>query len=186
MEDKEIIALFFQRSEDAIAATASRFGNYCYRIAYNILLESRDSEEVVNDTYMDAWRSIPPHKPGSLSAFLGRITRRNALDRWEYLHAEKRGGGEVLLVLEELDQCVSGIGDPEAEFRRMELGKAISLFLHQLPQLERNVFVRRYWYLESVKQIAARYGFSESKVKAMLYRTRKKMAHYLEKEGISI
>lgn len=141
MEDSCIIELYFQRSEQAIAETAAKFGKYCYRIAYNILRECRDSEEAVSDTYLDAWNAIPPHRPNSLSAFLGRITRRNALDRWEYLHAEKRGGGEVLCILEELNDCVSMQGNPETEFEQQELGQTINSFLRQLPGPERNVFV---------------------------------------------
>ena len=186
MDDHNIITLYFQRSEQAIAVTAAKFGNYCYSIAYHILQEQRDSEEVVSDTYLDAWNAMPPHKPNSLSAFLGRITRRNALDRWEYLHAAKRGRGEVLLVLEELNDCVSAQGNPETEVQRQELGRAISLFLKQLPQIERKVFVRRYWYLESVREIAHNEGFSQSKVKSMLLRTRNKLRTYLEKEGITV
>ena len=186
MEDSSIIALYFQRSEEAIAATASRFGSYCYSIAYRILRERRDSEEVVSDTYMDAWNAMPPHKPNSLSAFLGRITRRNALDRWEYLHARKRCEGEVPLVLEELGECVAAMGDPEAELEMKEVGQAISRFLRTLSETERKVFVWRYWYLDSIKEIAGRYGFSQSKVKSMLYRTRKKLAEYLGKEGIAV
>lgn len=186
MNDQNIILLYFQRSEQAISATAARYGSYCYSIAYHILKEKRDTEEIVSDTYLDAWNAIPPHKPNSLSAFLGRITRRNALDRWEYLHAAKRGRGEVLLVLEELNDCVSAQGNPETEIQRQELGRAISLFLKQLPQIERKVFVRRYWYLESVREIAHKEGFSQSKVKSMLLRTRNKLRMYLEKEGMMV
>ena len=186
MNDQNIILLYFQRSEQAISATAARYGSYCYSIAYHILKEKRDTEEIVSDTYLDAWNAIPPHKPNSLSAFLGRIARRNALDRWEYLHAAKRGRGEVLLVLEELNDCVSAQGNLETEIQRQELGRAISLFLKQLPQIERKVFVRRYWYLESVREIAHKEGFSQSKVKSMLLRTRNKLRAYLEKEGITV
>ena len=186
MVDQNIIMLYFQRSEQAISATAAKYGSYCYSIAYHILRENRDSEEIVSDTYLDAWNAIPPHKPNSLSAFLGRITRRNALDRWEYLHAAKRGRGEVLLVLEELNDCVSAQGNLETEIQRQELGRAISLFLKQLPQIERKVFVRRYWYLESISEIAYNEGFSQSKVKSMLLRTRNKLRAYLEKEGMMV
>ena len=184
MEDNTIIELFFRRSEDAIAAAAAKFGNYCYGIAYHILRESRDAEEVVSDTYMDAWNAIPPHRPNSLSAFLGRITRRNALDRWEYLRARKRGGGEVALALEELDGCLSAGQDPQQVMELRELGESINCFLRQLPQQERRVFIRRYRYLDSIGEIGQRYGYSAGKVKSMLYRTRKKLATYLEREGI--
>ena len=186
MDEQNIILLYFQRSEQAISATAARYGSYCYSIAYQILQERRDSEEVVSDTYMDAWNAIPPHRPNNLSAFLGKITRRNALDRWEYLHAEKRGGGEVLLVLEELNDCVSIQANPESEFERKEIGQMISRFLRKLSGIERNVFVRRYWYMESICEISQYYGFSKNKTKSMLLRTRKKLRVYLEKEGIAV
>ena len=186
MEDSRIIELFFRRSEQAIAVTAAKFGGYCYSIAYNILHDRMDSEEAVSDTYLDAWNSMPPHRPDSLSAFLGRITRRNALDRWEYLHAEKRGRGEVPLVLEELQECLTGGTDPGRILEQQELGRLLNSFVRGLPAAERCVFVRRYWYLEPVKQIAARYGYSQSKVKSMLFRTRNRLRAYLEKEGISV
>lgn len=186
MEDHQIIELYFARSEQAIAATAGKFGPYCYSIAYNILHDRLDSEECVSDTYMDTWNAIPPHRPNSLSAFVGRITRRNALDRWDYLRAEKRGGGEVSLALEELSVCVSNKGNPEAELASRELGRIISLFVRQLPEPDRYVFIRRYWYLEPVKEIATKYGYSVSKVKSMLHRTRIRLRDHLEREGIMV
>ena len=186
MENEHIIELYFQRREQAIAATAAKFGHYCYSIAYRILADPLDSEETVSDTYLDTWNSIPPHRPNSLPAFLGRITRRNALDRWEFLHAEKRGGGEVPLALEELSGCIPGGQEPQRELELAELGKLLSSFVRQLPETERRVFVRRYWYLESVKKIGEAFGFSQSKVKSMLYRTRNKLRECLEKEGITV
>lgn len=186
MDDSHIIDLFFRRSEEAIAATASKFGAYCYAIAYRILREQRDSEEAVSDTYLDAWNAMPPHRPASLQAFLGRITRRNALDRWDYLHAEKRGGGEVPLVLEELQGCLTGGTDPGLVLEQKELGSLLNSFVRSLPGEEQRVFVRRYWYLEPVKEIADRYGYSQSKVKSMLLRMRGKLRTYLEKEGIRV
>lgn len=184
MEDKQIITLYFQRREEAIAATASKFGNYCYSIAYNILRSRQDSEEVTSDTYMEAWNAMPPHRPNSLAAFLGKITRRNALDRWDYLHAAKRGGGEVPLVLEELKECASTRGNPELELQMQELGSIISGFLRQLPERERSIFIMRYWYLDSVKEISHRYGDSQSRIKSQLFRTRKKLRLFLEQEGV--
>ena len=186
MEDSRIIELFFRRSEQAIAATAAKFGSYCYSIAYNILHDRMDSEEAVSDTYLDAWNAMPPHRPDSLSAFLGRITRRNALDRWEYLHAEKRGRGEVPLVMEELQECLAGGTDPGLILEQQVLGGLLNGFVRGLPAAERCVFVRRYWHLEPVKEIAARYGYSQSKVKSMLFRMRSKLRTYLEKEGIRV
>lgn len=186
MQDHQIIELYYQRSEEAIAATAAKFGGYCYSIAYQILSDRSDAEETVSDSYLDAWNSIPPHRPFSLSAFLGKITRRNALDRWEFYHAQKRGGGDITLALEELGECIPSGRDPQVELEAAELAQCINDFVKELPEPERNVFIRRYWAVESVRQIADRYGFSQSKVKSMLHRTRGKLRACLEKEGMLV
>jgi len=186
MDDQRIIQLYLQRSEEAIASTASKYGGFCYSIAYRILSDSRDAEEAVSDTYMDTWNSIPPHIPNCLSAFLGKLTRRNALDRWDHNLAKKRGGGEVLLVLEELKDCISGGGDPQQELECMELREMLNSFVRSLPQPERQIFLCRYWRMDSIAEIAQRYGFSQSKVKSMLLRIRKKLKTQLEKEGIRV
>ncbi len=183
MEDHQIVDLYWQRNENAIAETAAKYGNYLYRISNQILQNAEDAEECVNDTYNDAWQSMPPHRPSILSTFLGKITRRISIDLWRKHSAEKRGGGVIPLALDELEECVSGTGDVEGEVERLELQKKLNGFLLALPQTERVVFMRRYWYMDSVSSIAKRFACSESKVKSMLYRTRKKLRAMLEKEG---
>lgn len=183
MEDGTIVELYWQRDESAIAQTASKYGNYLHSISYRILSNSEDAEECVNDTYKAAWDSMPPHRPSLLSTFLGKITRRISIDRWRKLSADKRGGGETAVALEELEECVSGSGSVEDEIERRELTRMINEFIRALPCTERQVFMCRYWYVDSVSDIAKQFGFSESKVKSMLFRTRNRLREKLEKEG---
>ena len=183
MDDELIVKLYWDRSENAIPETARKYGAYCYSIAYGILQLKEDAEESVNDTYMDAWNAMPPHRPSVLSAFLGKITRRISIDRWRSLSRIKRGGGEVTLALEELEQCVSGSQDVEKEIEKKELVWAINRFLDTLPAAERRVFLARYWYMDSIQEIASHFGFSQSKVMSVLFRTRNKLRLQLEKEG---
>lgn len=183
MEDKQIIDLYWSRSEEAISETESKYGPYCYKIAYNILSNKEDSEESVYDTYMDAWNAIPPHRPTLLASFLGKITRRISIDRWRERTAVKRGGNEIDLALDELEWCVSGSRTLEDELDRKELIRTVNQFLSSLSVAERRVFLLRYWAMESIENIAVRYNFSQSKVAAMLYRIRKKLRIVLEKEG---
>ena len=183
MEDREIVSLFWMRNEAALEETAKKYGNYCYGIAYRILSNHEDAEESVNDTYIDAWNSSPPHRPSVLSAFLGKITRRIAIDRWRNGRAEKRGGGEPALVLDELQECIAAESDIETNLERKALAKTVNDFLGTLPASERKVFVHRYFYMDSVESVGKQFGFSESKVKSMLFRTREKLRIYLQKEG---
>ncbi len=183
MEDSSIVDLYFLRSESAIVETDRKYGRYCFTIADNILSNREDSEESVSDTYLAAWKSIPPRRPAILSTYLGKITRRIAIDRWRARSADKRGGGEVILALEELQECVSDRSNPEEFAAKKELGRSINRFLDGLPVQERNVFLLRYWYLHSVAEIAAKFGWSQSKVTSMLYRMRKKLHKQLIKEG---
>lgn len=183
MEDKAIIDLYWTRSENAISQTALKYGAYCYTIAFNILSNREDSEESVNDTYLAAWNTMPPKRPGILSAFLGKITRYISLDRWKRRSAAKRGGGQVPLALEELEECICGGEGPEGSLVHKQLLRSIESFLDKLPVQERQVFVCRYWYMDPVADIAERFGYSESKVKIMLFRTREKLRMKLEKEG---
>ena len=182
MDDKSIIDLYFSRNQDAITQTDKKYGRYCYSIAYNILTNKQDAEESVSDTYMTAWSTIPPRRPSVLSTFLGKITRHIAIDRWRERSASKRGGGEVTLALEELEECIAGHQNLEMEFERKELLRAYVKFLDTLPVTERRVFLCRYWYVESIETIADKFGFSESKVKTMLHRTRKKLRNVLWEE----
>lgn len=183
MEDARIVDLYWARSETAITETSAKYGSYCYSIAYNILSSREDADEAVNDTYMDAWDSIPPHRPTLLSTFLGKITRRLSIDRWRISHAQKRGSGEMLLSLEELGECISSSESPEGTIAFKELVKAINLFLACLSDTERDVFVSRYWFLASVKEISNRFDMGESRVKTMPHRTRRKLQTYLQEEG---
>lgn len=186
MEDSQIVALYLRRDENAIRETAGKYGSYCFSIASNILKNREDAQETVNDTYLAAWATIPPHKPVALAGFLGKITRRTALKRWEKNHAQKRGGGEPALALEELSEFLSGGESPEAAVENAELTRLLNGFLGRLPKQERTVFVCRYWYLDPVDRIAERFGFSRSKVKSMLSRTRQKLKAYLQEEGIAL
>ena len=183
MDDNHIIDLYWDRSEEAIAQTDKKYGRYCYSIAYNILTNQEDAEESVSDTYMAAWEAIPPRRPAVLSTFLGKITRHISIDRWRTRSAHKRGGGEIVLALEELEDCVADMQDVEEEYQRKELVKAYVKFLDVLPVTERRVFLCRYWYMESIGDIAAKFGFSQSKVKSMLHRTRGKLRKQLAEEG---
>ncbi len=178
-----ILDLFFKRSEQAIVETDRKFGGYCYSIAYNILANREDSEESVSDTYMAAWNTIPPRRPKFFSAFLGKLTRHISIDRWRKRSAKKRGGGELILALEELDDCVD-VHSTERDFQRKELIRTLNQFLMSLPETERNVFLCRYWYLDPVQKIAEYTGFSQSKVTSMLHRTRGKLRKTLNEEGL--
>lgn len=183
MEDKEIVSLFWKRDESAIQETSKKYGMYCYSIAYRILKNHEDSEESVNDTYIDAWNSMPPNKPFLLSTFLGKITRRIAIDKWRVAHAEKRGSGETALVLDELKECLTSENDIETEIDRIQLAQTVNAFMKTLSEQERKVFVCRYFYMDSLESVCKKFGFSESKVKSMLFRVREKLRVYLQKEG---
>ena len=184
MTDARIIELYHLREERAISETDKKYGPYCRSIAYNILYSREDSEECVNDTYLSAWEAMPPERPNILSAFLGKICRRLSIDRWRRLNAEKRGGGETVLALEELGWCIPAAqGDPAEELELKELRKLYEKFIASLPAAERKVFLCRYWYMDRVSDIALRFGFSEAKVTSMLHRTREKFRAILENEG---
>ncbi len=183
MEDNRIVELFWERSESAITETALKYEKYLHGISYQILTDTEDAKECVNDTYNDAWQSMPPHRPLVLSTFLGKITRRISIDRWRMKNAKKRGGGQIILVLDELEECVSGFGSVESEVERRVLAELLNLFLDNLSVAERRVFLCRYWYMKSIQDIAKQFGFSQSKVTSMLHRTRGKLKTMLEKEG---
>lgn len=182
MEDYEILDLYFARSEQAIAETDRKFGGYCYVIAYNILTSREDAEESVSDAYLAAWNAIPPRRPSLFRAFLGKLTRHISIDRWREYHALKRGGGEMMLALEELQDCAGG-EDVETALAEKELTRLLNAFLATLPEVERNVFLCRYWYLDSIQTISERAGFTQSKVTSMLHRTRNKLRKRLQEEG---
>ena len=185
MEDAQIIDLYFRREEEVLCIVEKKYGSYCRAIARRILTDTRDAEEVVNDTWLDSWNAIPPHRPRILSAFLGAITRRRALDRYDLLTAEKRGGGQLDVALEELDACIPG-KDMEHVLEQAELAAIINTFLRETPDIQRKIFILRYWYLESIEDISKKFGFSPSKVKSMLHRTRQKLRKKLEKEDMAL
>ena len=186
MNDQEIIDLYWARCENAIQETDQKYGKLCYRIAWNILGNVQDSEECVSDTYMKAWNAIPPSRPGKLSAFLGKITRNLALNRYKRNSAARRGGGEVPVALDELSECIPDPHTVEAMMDEKALTQQLNTFLGGLSREARSIFLRRYWELASVREIAESYGISESKVKVSLFRTRGKLKAFLDKEGITL
>lgn len=186
MDDEKIIELYWVRSEAAISETASKYGRYCQYIARNILCNTSDIEECVNDTYLNAWNSMPPHRPSALQVFLGKLTRNISLNRRKYLTAEKRGRGQAEMVLDELHECIPTSDNTESIMDDILLEDVLNHFLSSLSVEQRKIFMRRYWYLSPIKDIAADYNLGESKVKMSLLRSREKLKQILEKEGISL
>lgn len=184
MDDSEIIELYWSRAESAISETAVKYGGFCYSIAYNILANNEDAEESVSDTYMAAWTAMPPKRPNILAAFLAIITRHLSIDRWRTRNRQKRGGGEIVLALEELAECASDDQTVEKALERKQLALVFNRFLDSLPETERRIFLCRYWYLDPISDIANYYGFSNSKVTSMLHRIRGKLRAALEEEGL--
>ena len=185
MEDTEIIALYFARSEDAIVQTARKYGDFCRMLAGNILRNASDRDECVQDAYYKAWQTIPPERPQSLRAYLACLTRSISLSRWRKEHAEKRGGKQYLLSLDELAECLPCSEDPAAIVDRLTLTDTLNRFLAGLPELDRRFFLQRYWYFRAVKEIAQDCGVGESRVKVSLHRSRKQLQQLLEQEGIT-
>ncbi|MGI6696368.1 MAG: RNA polymerase sigma factor [Christensenellales bacterium] len=184
MEDDQIIDLYWARSERAIAETENKYGRYCHTIAYNILRNDQDAEECLNDTYIKAWNVMPPQRPNHLAAFLGRITRNLSLDRYRMNRAGKRAPGQLPLVLSELEDCIPAEESVEKIINDMVLTESLERFLYALPRLKRNIFIRRYWYLSSIKEIAQAYGMSESKTTSMLHRLRLQLKTHLREDNI--
>lgn len=181
-----MIELYWDRSERAIEETQNKFGKYCHRIAFNILHNREDSEECVSDTCLKAWNSIPTDRPSVFSAYLGRITRNLAINRYRHANAQKRGGGGLPLIFDELEECIPSIQDVESESSRIYITEALNRFLEGLPAEQRIVFVRRYWYADPIKEIAQKLHYSESKVKSILFQCRKRLRVHLEKEGVPV
>lgn len=186
MEDTKIIDLYWARQESAITETDKKYGNYCRSIALHVLSDWEDSEECVNDTWLKAWDSMPPNRPDFLSAFLGKITRNLSISKWRMKNAKKRGAGEIDLVVDELEGCLPTKQSVEDEFEANETARSINRFLKDIDEESCMIFMRRYFYADSVKEIADRFGVSESKVKSQLFRTRNKLKLHLEKEGIAV
>ena len=184
MDDAKIVELYWSRSEQAISETESKYGKYCRTISYNILADSSDAEECVNDTWLKAWESMPSNRPSRLAPYLGRLTRWLSLNRLRDQECLKRGGGELPLVLDELAETLDSGVNTEKELEIRELNQGIRRLLGKLEKAERDVFLSRYWYLASISEIAEKSGFTESKVKTMLHRTRKKLLKQLQEEGL--
>ena len=183
MNDDQIIQLYFDRSEQAIKETDTKYGGYCYSIAYNILTNPEDAEESVSDTYLSAWNAMPPQRPAILQAFLGKIARNLALNRYKAKSAQKRQGDALALSLDELDDCAVSLSGPESETAAAELGASISAFLRTQSEDARSMFILRYFYCDSIEEISSRFGCGESRVKTTLLRTRRKLKQHLIKEG---
>lgn len=183
MEDEKIIELFFAREESAITAVRDTYGGYCARIAGNILDSEEDVDEVLSDTWMKVWDSIPPRRPGNLKLYLGRIARNLSFDRFRSQSREKRGGRETALALHELSDCIPAPDQPGAHMEAAQLKQAVSAFLETLPLRDRKVFLLRYFSVETTEEIAARLGIRPPLVRTILSRTRKKLKTHLIKEG---
>ncbi|MBQ9745111.1 MAG: sigma-70 family RNA polymerase sigma factor [Clostridia bacterium] len=185
MEDNEIVKLYFDRSEDAIKETDQKYRNYCYSISKHILENDEDVKEIINDTYLKLWQTIPPNEPDALSSYIGMICRQLSLNRYKEKHRKKRGGGNVDLALDELIECIPSSRDKEI-VDRMHMASLLNRFLESLPKKNRIIFIKRYWYLHPVSQIARSQSISESGVKIILFRTRKKLKKFLTEEGIDV
>ncbi|MGN0649214.1 MAG: RNA polymerase sigma factor [Oscillospiraceae bacterium] len=189
MTDEKIVELYFKRDETAIAQTSQKYSAYIRTVAYNILNSAQDADECENDTYLRTWSAIPPHRPAVLRTFLAKIARNLALNMWEKKSAQKRGEN-VTELLSELEECSCGIRSPQPDIEQQadnaELARVLNDFVRNLGREQRVVFVRRYWYADSISAIAERCGMSESKVKSMLMRTRNKLKQRLESEDIPL
>ena len=186
MQDEEIIALYWQRSETAISETEQKYGHYLLKIANNILASREDSRESVNDTYLKAWESMPPHRPAALAAYLGRITRQNAIDVFRKRNRKRRRETEYALSLCELEECIPGGDTPEEQADLQLLSGAISSYLAALPEEARCLFIGRYYYMDSLREAAAYCHMSEAKAKSLLYRTRQGLKAHLEQDRKSV
>lgn len=180
MNDEAIVALFWERSETAIEQTSKAYGDYCRVIAMGILENESDAEECVSDTYLSAWNAIPPAHPNNLKTYLGKLTRNHALSMLRKRDAQKRGSGEMHIILEECQNLLTERTDWELS-NKIALRDAFNQFLRDLPPLTRRVFLQRYWYMLSISEIARGLGISESRVKMLLHRTRNKLSEYLKK-----
>ena len=186
MEDEQIVSLYWARDERAIGETEKKYDRYLTKIARNILEDVEDSREKVNNTYLAAWNSMPPHRPSVLSTYLGKITRRLSIDCFRTRNREKRRNSQYALSIEELGDCVSAGNTTEEIVNVKLLADAIGIYLRLLPEDARNAFIGRYYYLDSLREVAAYCGMTESKCKMLLYRTRIGLKEYLVKEGFDL
>lgn len=184
MDDRLIVQMYLDRDENAIRESENKYARYLHSVAYRLLNDLSDTEECVNDTWLGAWNSIPPNKPEDLRTYFAKITRRLSIDRIRSRMADKRGKGEYALSIEELEECISGGDDPVAhEVEAKDLSQAVDRFLRTLPETQRIIFMRRYWFAEPMAEIAERFGFKETRVRTLLFRARMKLRTYLEEEG---
>ncbi|MDE7229113.1 MAG: RNA polymerase sigma factor [Oscillospiraceae bacterium] len=184
MDDSRIIELFFERSEQAIAELSRKYGVIIKKLSENILRDKQDAEECVNDTYFDVWNAIPPQRPSSLTALVCRIARNISLDRFRYNSSQKRGAYTVCL--DELAECVSSKETVESQFAADELKRLVEKYLDTLDKTNRLIFVRRYWYIDSTKDIAEAAGLNEGAVRTRLARLRVKLKEFLEERGVDV
>ena len=183
MEDKEIVDLYWQRSERAVSETQIKYEKYLYTIAFNVLSDEEDSKETVNDTYLKAWNSMPQNRPSVLSSYLGKITREQAIDCYRKRHARKREGSEYALCLDEMAETLPEKNTVESEMDMRQLSEVLSDFLKKQPENKRNIFLCRYFFMDPVNEIAARSGMNEATARSILFRMRKDLMKYLEQEG---
>lgn len=186
MQDEKIVSLYWKRDERAIKETQIKYDRYLTKIAYNILADFEDSKESVNDTYLAAWNSMPPHKPDVLSTYLGKMTRRISIDIFRKKNREKRKASEYAVSLAELEDCIAGDESPEGSMELQFLVETLNTFLRALPPDARNTFIGRYYFLDSVKEVASYCKMSESKAKSLLFRTRNRLREYLREEGFEL
>ena len=186
MEDDKIIDLYWARSQLAISESEKKYGSYCHTIARRILDREEDAEECVNDTWLRAWNAMPPQRPGVLSAFFGKLTRNLSLDRWRRLKAAKRGGSQVEIALHELEDCLPDRRRPDENLEAGETAALISAFLRRQSETDRALFVRRYFHLEPLNELADRFGMSVGQIKSKLHRMRGRLKLELEREGVAV
>ncbi len=186
MEDRDIVELYWSRSETAIAETERKYGKYCTYIANRILGNDADAEEVVNDTYLRVWHTIPPNRPESLKTYVGMISRRLALDVYEAQHTQKRNRGEVSLMLDELSECIPDAATASDMGESVALRDALDRFVATLPEKTRVLFLRRYWYAMPLSEIAREASMKESSVATLMFRARRELKKHLKKEGFDV
>ena len=185
MNDQAIVSMFWGRNEDAISESKKQYEDYCLYIANNVLHDRQDAEECLNDALLAVWNSIPPHTPDNLKTYIGKLIHEIAIDRWRKNNRKKRIRSELVQSLDEIEEIVSG-QDFDEKIEEAELSREISRYLYSISETKRNVFIRRYWYYDSIETICERYGFGKSKVLVMLKRTRDDLAQHLKKEGFFI
>ncbi len=187
MEDRQIVDLYWARDERAISESDAKYGRMCLQIALHILENGQDAEECLNDTYLRAWGAMPTDRPLKLGAYLGKITRNLSLDRYRANHAAKRGSGGFIVSLDELNECIPDREpDPAHAWEAAQVGACINRFLRRQRATVRDVFVCRYFYADSINEIARRFHLSESQVKSILFRARRRLQAYLESEGVQL